>query len=62
MCCACNKTCFIITPFRFYIMDPYYVKASSDNLPKVDSDMVSDFFVNKAEYISAEIQGTKATR
>ncbi|KAF5281934.1 hypothetical protein FQR65_LT14460 [Abscondita terminalis] len=37
-----------------------FVEARSDNLPKLDSFMVADFFANNPMFTSAEIRGVKA--
>ncbi|KAJ8911570.1 hypothetical protein NQ315_007952 [Exocentrus adspersus] len=42
--------------------DEGYLKGQSDNLPKVDSLMVANFFSKNVLFCSAEIRGTKAAR
>lgn len=42
--------------------DPGFVKAQSDNLPKIDVFMMSSFFANNTDFMSTEIKGVKATR
>lgn len=37
-----------------------YFKAQSDNLPKVDSIMIAEFFSRNVLFSSAEIRGVKA--
>ncbi len=39
-----------------------YLKAQSDNLPKVDSIMIAEFFSKSVLFSSAEIRGLKAKR
>lgn len=36
------------------VTEPGFEKASSDNLPMVDGDMVKDFFVSNPNFFSAE--------
>lgn len=42
--------------------DTDFVKAQSDNLPKVDSLMIAEYFASSKKYTSAEICGIKAQR
>ncbi|XP_026741056.1 uncharacterized protein LOC113503360 [Trichoplusia ni] len=42
--------------------DTGFVKAQSDNLPKIDVFMMSTFFASNPDFTSAEIKGVKATR
>ncbi|KAJ8916480.1 hypothetical protein NQ315_014700 [Exocentrus adspersus] len=39
-----------------------YVQAVSDNLPKVDFTMVYDFFLQNADFLSAEMRNVKTDR
>jgi len=43
-------------------MDGGFVRATSDNLPRVDSLMLLEFASKAEEYISAEIRNIKSDR
>lgn len=43
-------------------MDKGFVKAQSDNLPKVVSVMLALFYSENSSFTSAEIRGVKAQR
>lgn len=40
-------------------MEKDYIRGDSSNLPKVDIDMIIDFFTSNPCYNSAEIRGAK---
>ncbi|CAG9772236.1 unnamed protein product [Ceutorhynchus assimilis] len=44
------------------VTEPGFEKASSDNLPMVDAEMVNDFFVSNSNFFSAEVKNVKTTR
>lgn len=39
-----------------------FVKAQSDNLPKIDVFMMTAYFASNLDFTSAEIKGVKAAR
>ncbi|XP_072943451.1 uncharacterized protein [Epargyreus clarus] len=39
-----------------------FVKAQSDNLPKIDAFMMTAYFASNPDFMSAEIKGVKAAR
>lgn len=39
-----------------------FVKAASDNLPKVDNEMVETFFLHNLQFLSAEVRNVKTKR
>lgn len=39
-----------------------YVKAQSDNLPKIDVFMMTAYFTSNSDFTSTEIKGVKAAR
>ena len=39
-----------------------FVKAQSDNLPKIDAFMMTSYFATNPDFTSAEIRGVKASR
>ena len=43
-------------------MDPGFVRGQADNLPKVGSLMVAEYFVNSTNFTAAEIRGAKEQR
>ncbi|KAG5864744.1 hypothetical protein JTB14_023480 [Gonioctena quinquepunctata] len=43
-------------------LEESYVKAASDNLTKVDSDIVNDFFIDNLNFLSAEVHIVKTKR
>lgn len=40
-------------------MEENFVSAKSDNMPAIDPFMISSFFMDNMEYLSAEIKGVK---
>lgn len=43
-------------------MEKGFVKAASDNLPVVDSEMVNNFYVSNLNFFSAEVTNVKTKR
>lgn len=43
-------------------MEAGYTQAWSDNLPRVDAEMIAAYFANNPDYVSAEMRGVKHTR
>lgn len=43
-------------------MEEGFIKGSSDNLPRVDSLMVAQYFIGNQEFTAAEIRGIKMKR
>lgn len=39
-----------------------FVKAQSDNLPKIDAFMMTDYFASNPDFTSTEVKGVKAAR
>ncbi|GBP83080.1 hypothetical protein EVAR_70133_1 [Eumeta japonica] len=50
------------TSYFFNNMECGFVKAHSDNLPKVDAFVVNEFYRNNDDYSSAEIRGDEISR
>lgn len=42
--------------------DNGFVKAQSDNLPKIDAFMMTTYFASNPDFTSAEVKGVKAAR
>lgn len=42
--------------------DSGFLRAQSDNLPKVDAIMMASFIAGNSDFLSAEFRGFKATR
>lgn len=43
-------------------MEKSFIKADSDNLPRVDVEMVKDYFLNNADFLSAESKNVKTKK
>lgn len=39
-----------------------FLKAQSDNLPRIDAFMMTSYFASNSDFMSAEIKGVKAER
>nr|CAI5838880.1 unnamed protein product [Callosobruchus analis] len=46
-------------PTKMPQIESGYKKASSDNLPCVDSAMIQDFFASNSDFVSAEVRHVK---
>lgn len=42
--------------------DSGFVRGQADNLPRIDDLMMGSFFINNANFTSAEFKGWKAAR
>lgn len=43
-------------------MEQGYLKGSSDNLPKIDTHMIDEFYMNNLDFMSAEVRNVKTAR
>lgn len=77
VCMICKYNLFSgvrsnIAAFLFFIfisfvlfdstMDPGFLKADSDNLPLVDSDMINNFYMDNLQFVSSEVRNVKTKR
>lgn len=47
---------------QYMALESGFVKATSSNLPKVDSAMVFEFYRDNPDFFSAEMRNVKASR